>query len=411
MKIITMNRNLFLLLCGQFVSQIGDKFYAIAVAYWVLQATHAPSIMGIVLFSSMAPAIVVGFLAGGIIDSFSRKIFLISTDMIRGLVVTAVVVTYYMGVLNLSVIIVAGVVLSVCSAFFDPTVQAVIPQIVKQEALNEANAKSQFLSGIALVVGPLLGGICVAWWGYGFVFLLNALSFFVASALASMIVIQPEIKEAQSKKKIKENIRDGFQYIFNKRSILSIVSVVAILHFFVGSVQVIMPVFAVTLQGNGAQNLGYLETFYGMGVILTGFLLSLISINHKEKKFMYRSICLIGLIYSVFGILSNSGIRNIVPYFFVFFLMSAAVVCISTCYRTILQKNVENEMAGRVFGIIGSVGNFTLPLAILIFGVLLDWFQSGQLLLFCGILLTILGLILFKMDRKRTAASGDHSIN
>ncbi len=405
MKIININKNFYLLLCGQLISQIGDKFYALALAYWVLQNTHSPSMMGLVLFSSMAPAIVVGFLSGGIIDFFSRKILLVSTDIIRGLVVTAVVASYYTEVLNLNIIIAAEVVLSICSAFFDPTVQAVIPQIVNKDELTEANAKSQFLGGVALVAGPLLGGLCAAWWGYGFVFSFNALSFFIASILASLIVIKPELKETHFKKKIKENIFDGFKYVFSKRSIISIVSVVAILHFFVGSVQGIMPVFAVTLKGNGAQNLGYIESFYGAGVILTGLLLSLISISNKEKKFMYGGICFIGMVYAVFGILSNSGVHVIFPYYFIFFLMSSAVVGISTCYRAILQKNIENEMAGRVFGIIGSVGNFTYPVAMLIFGVLLDWFKYGQLLIFCGILILILGLVLFKLNRQSTIVS------
>jgi MFS family permease len=405
MKIININKNLYLLLCGQLISQMGDKFYALALAYWVLQTTHSPSMMGLVLFSSMAPAIVAGFLSAGIIDLYSRKTLLVGTDIIRGLVVTAVATSYYIGVLNLYIIIVAEVILSICSAFFDPTVQAVIPQIVNKEELTEANAKSQFLGGIALVAGPLLGGICAAWWGYGFVFSFNALSFFIASILASMLAIKPVLREAHFKKKIKENIFDSFIYVFYKRSIISIVSVVAILHFFVGSVQVIMPVFAITLKGNGAQNLGYIESFYGIGVILTGFLLSLISINNKERKFMYGGICFIGLIYMAFGILSNSGIHDIFPYFFIFFLMSSAVVGISTCYRAILQKNVENVMAGGVFGIIGSVANFTYPLAILIFGVLLDWFQYGQLLIFCGILIIILGLVLLRLNRESTVAS------
>lgn len=405
MKIMEINKNLYLLLCGQLISQIGDKFYALALAYWVLQTTHSPSRMGLVLFSSMAPAIVAGFLSGGIIDLFSRKTLMVCTDIIRGLVVTVVAAAYYTGVLNLYIIIAAEVVLSLCSAFFDPTVQAVIPQIVEEEELTKANAKSQFLGGIALIAGPLLGGICAAWLGYGFVFSFNALSFFTASFLASMLVIKPALSETSSKKKIKENIYDSFKYVFSKRSIISIVSVVAILHFFVGSVQVIMPVFAVTLKGNGAKNLGYIESFYGMGTILTGFLLSLISIRGREKKVMYGGICFIGLIYGAFGLLSYSDVHDIFPYFFIFFFISVGVVGISTCYHAILQINVENEMAGRVFGIIGSVGNFTYPVAMLIFGALLDWFQYGQLLIICGIIIIVLGLVLLKLNSQGTVGS------
>ncbi|WP_020428817.1 MFS transporter, partial [Paenibacillus riograndensis] len=308
MKKIKINPNLSLLLSGQLISQIGDKFYALALAYWVLQTTGSPSLTGLVLFFSMAPAIITGLFSGGIIDFFNRKKLMVNIDIIRGLVVSIVAISYYAGALNMPIIITAQVILSICSAFFDPTVQAVIPQIVEKGELISANARSQFVSGVSLVVGPLLGGICAAWLGYGFIFSFNAFSFFVAAFLAASLVIKPVTYTEPSKKKIRENIQEGYKYIFKNRSIILIVTVVAILHFFVGSVQVIMPVFALTLKGNGAQNLGIIESFYGTGVIVTGFILSLTSINGQEKKYMYGGIGFIGLVYMVFGILSNSGV-------------------------------------------------------------------------------------------------------
>src|SRR5689334_18807907 len=114
MNKVSLNKNLYFLLSGQFISQIGDKFYALALAYWVLQTTKSPSMMGLVLFSSMAPAILTGFFAGGIIDFFNRKTLLVNTDVIRGFVVTAVVVSYYSGVLNFLIIIAAEIILSIC---------------------------------------------------------------------------------------------------------------------------------------------------------------------------------------------------------------------------------------------------------------------------------------------------------
>ena len=44
-----MNRDLRLLLSGQLVSQIGDKFHMLAVAFLVLKTTGSPAKMGIVL--------------------------------------------------------------------------------------------------------------------------------------------------------------------------------------------------------------------------------------------------------------------------------------------------------------------------------------------------------------------------
>lgn len=50
-----MNRNLVLLLSGQLISQIGDKFHMLAVAFLVLKTTGSPAKMGLVLFCSVFP--------------------------------------------------------------------------------------------------------------------------------------------------------------------------------------------------------------------------------------------------------------------------------------------------------------------------------------------------------------------
>jgi hypothetical protein len=56
---------LYLLIAGQFISQIGDKFYALALAFWVLKVTGSSSKMGMVIFFAMAPSILLGFFIGG----------------------------------------------------------------------------------------------------------------------------------------------------------------------------------------------------------------------------------------------------------------------------------------------------------------------------------------------------------
>ncbi len=56
MKLL-MNKNLALLLSGQFVSQIGDKFYMLALAIWVLDTTNSPAMMGAVFFIAVTAAL------------------------------------------------------------------------------------------------------------------------------------------------------------------------------------------------------------------------------------------------------------------------------------------------------------------------------------------------------------------
>jgi MFS transporter, DHA3 family, macrolide efflux protein len=81
------NRNFTLLWLGKIISQLGDKFYAIALAWWILQKTNSPSIMGLFLLTSVLPGILLGFFAGALTDRWKRKTMLVVTDIIRGCLV------------------------------------------------------------------------------------------------------------------------------------------------------------------------------------------------------------------------------------------------------------------------------------------------------------------------------------
>jgi MFS family permease len=395
-------KDLYLLIAGQFISQIGDKFYALALAFWVLKVTGSSSKMGLVIFFAMAPSILLGFFIGGIIYRFDRKTLLVVSDVFRGLVIGFVMIVYFLGHFNLVVIIVAQILLSIASAFFTPTVQAVIPQIVDKEHISAANAKSQLASGISMVAGPVLGGLAVSYLGYAFVFIFNAVSFVAAAVFEALMNIGSSSGASEKAGSMKGSIKEGYNYIFGRKKILIIISIVAIIHFFAGSIQVVIPVLANRLNGNGAQNLGYIETSYGLGVIAAAFLLNVFSISRKEEKTMFGGVSDLGLIFIAFAVLAGFGIKSNIPYYVVFLLISLTVIIISTAYQTILQKNVENTMAGRVFGIIGSIGNLTLPAATLVFGFLMDRYRIEKLTGICGAAIISISVLLFIVYGRRT---------
>ena len=124
------NRNLNLLLGGQLVSQVGDKFHMLAVAFLVLKTTGSPAKMGLVLFCSIFPGMILGIVAGAIIDRYNRKIIIVFADVARGVIVLAMSFLYVAELLSFPLLLLTQVLISVCTAFFDPAIPAVLPQIV-----------------------------------------------------------------------------------------------------------------------------------------------------------------------------------------------------------------------------------------------------------------------------------------
>ena len=397
------NKNLNLLLCGQLVSQTGDKFYMLALSFMVLDTTGSAAKMGLVLFAGMLPLVAAGLFSGVIVDRVNRKKIIVLTDILRGVIVSLVSLLYLQGTLTFGMILLSQVLLGINSAFFNPAIPSVIPMIVKKEDLSKANAKTQFISGFSNIAGPALGGIIVSLYGYFIVFALNAISYFASALFESFLKI-PSIK-TDPHERFSFAFKEGYRYIYSDQKLMIILFMVFIIHFFVGSIEVSIPVIANHLPGRGPANMGYIQTAFGIGAVIMALLLSYLSISDRESCMLFAAVAFIGLFLFLIGF-SGFYVPYFVVYLVLFLLFSSAIILAGTSFQSLIQKNTEPEMTGRVFGVVSSVGNFSIPLAMLVYGFLLESFNSHLLLTISGlmiILITVFSSLLYRKQEEAMA--------
>jgi len=382
-----LNKNLALLLSGQLVSQIGDKFHMLAVAFLVLKTTGSPAKMGLVLFCSVFPGMLLGFVSGAFLDRYSRKVIIVGADLVRGLIVSALCVLFYFESLSFQALLLAQILLSVCTAFFDPAIPTIIPQIVKKDQLTRANSRAQFVSGISTIIGPILGGFSVAWTGYLPVFIINAASYLVSAGFESFIRLPALENKSSGRTRILDDVMAGCRYIYGRKSLIVILVMVGVIHFFVGSIEAVIPVFATDLKGGGAENIGFIQTCFGLGTVIAALVISIQSIDNREAVVLFGSVMLIGLVLILMAAIHMSGTRTPIPFLVAFVAVGGLIIFAGTSFRSILQKQVDDTMMGRVFGFVSSVGNISIPLATLIYGFLLEYVPHNVILAASGCLL------------------------
>jgi len=387
------NRNLGLLLGGQLVSQIGDKFHMLAVAFLVLKTTGSPAKMGLVLFCSVFPGMLLGFVSGAFLDRYSRKAIIVAADVARGVIVAAICLLFYHQALSFAVLLVAQVLISACSAFFDPAIPAIIPQIVERGQLPRANSQTQFVSGISTIVGPVLGGLTVAWAGYLPVFIINAGSYLLSAGFESFIRLPATERTASGGTKIADDIVDGCRYVYRRRNLVIILIMVGVIHFFVGSIGAVIPVLASDLKGAAAENIGFIQTFFGIGTVLAALFISIRNIKQNEARILFGSVFFIGSALLSIGGLHLSGLRLILPYLVLFLALGGLIIAAGTSFRSMIQKETENRMMGRVFGFVSSVGNASIPLAMLISGFLMEYVPHSVVLAASGAALLPISIV------------------
>jgi MFS family permease len=392
------NRNFFMLLSGQFVSQIGDKLHMIALSFWVLKTTGSTAKMGAVLAASLLPSLVMGFFSGAFIDRYNRKNIIIGTDLLRGIILALFAVFFYFEWISFYMILAMQMLLSVNAAFFDPTIPSIIPQIVDEKDLAAANSKHQFVNGFSTIAGAFLGGIFISMFGYLWVFVVNALSFLLSAFFECFIKIPPLQKdkiEKREKTGILLDLKQGYQYILSDKALLIILFMVMVIHFFVGSIEIFMPVIAHAISDDGARNLGFFQAALGLGTIIMAVILSVKNISGKEKFTLFGSIFLIGVLYIAGSFFAGNEIIIMGLYLTMIFLFGCCIICAGISFKTLLQKKIDNSFAGRVFAVVGSVGNSSIPGAMIVYGFLMEKYEFQDLLMISGLVLVPLSIISF----------------
>lgn len=400
------NKNLNLLLLGQLVSQTGDKFYMLALSMMVLETTGSPAKTGMVLFAGLLPVVGAGLFSGVVVDRFNKKAILILTDLFRGLIVSFVALQYARDALGLGTILVSQVLLGLNSAFFNPTVPSIIPGIVKKENLSQANARTQFVSGISNILGPAAGGILVAQTGYFAVFALNALSFFASAGFECLLQI-PSLASGP-RESLSSSLKQGYLAIFRDTKLKNILLMVFVIHFFVGCLEVAIPVIADLLPGQGAANMGGIQAAFGMGSVLMALALSHIRMNARASVLLYSAVALIGIIISLIGI--SRGFNPGVPLtMFLFGGVGGCIILAGTSFQTLIQNRTQPQMIGRVFGVVSALGNFSIPFAMLVYGFFFEAFDLGRVMGISGLLILVVAAGSFLSYGKREKAAEANS--
>ena len=129
------SKGYFPLWLGQLASSFGDTLQYIALVVLVFQITGQGIAVAGLVAAEILPVLMLGPIAGVVIDRFSRKSVLIGADLFRaGLAMSLV---WPQGAWH-AYLVAAG--MAAGNTFFNPTVQAVIPVLTTEDQRLAANS-------------------------------------------------------------------------------------------------------------------------------------------------------------------------------------------------------------------------------------------------------------------------------
>jgi predicted MFS family arabinose efflux permease len=223
LRLVRGNRNFRRLWMAQIVSEIGDWFYTLSIYTLLLQLTGHASSVALALVLQVLPQTLVGPTAGVVNDRLRRKHVMIAADLVRVVVVLAMLLVRSRS----TVWLVYPLLLAetTMAAFFEPARSSVIPNIAAQGEVLIANTLSSATWSMNLLIGASVGGLVAAFFGREAVFVLNALSFLASAILiAGMHFAEPHAESAPPLRPRDladfSPVLEGIRYVRNHRTLL-----------------------------------------------------------------------------------------------------------------------------------------------------------------------------------------------
>ena len=180
------------------------------------------------------------------------------------------------------------VLYGVGDAIFAPNFQAVVPDVVPQRLLVEANSLQQLAEPVAFrFAGPAIGGLLVAAFGSGAAFAVDACTFLVSMVCVALMKPLPVARE-DSGATVLEDIREGARFVRSQRWLwATLLSAAVTLLLFLGPFEVLLPFIVRNELGGDAAVLGVILGASGVGAIVSGVLLGQHGIGRRFVLWAY----------------------------------------------------------------------------------------------------------------------------
>jgi MFS family permease len=341
------NRDFRLLWVGMTVSLLGDGITTIALVWQAYEISNAPTAFSMVGFSMAVPHVVLLLVGGAVSDRFDRRKVMLAADLLRMFAVTALGALSLSGHIEIWNMMAIAAIYGAGTAFFGPAFDAIVPDLVPEAELTQANSLDQFVRPAAFrMVGPALGGWLIAAFGgrCGGAFLLDGATFAVSAVCLLSMRAHRAPGEGRPSTSMVSEIREGFRYVRTQVWLWGtfLAATLAYLIFW-GPAEVLLPFIVKEEMGGSASDLGFILAAGGIGAMFAAVVMGNRSMPRRQMTFMYLVWTVSTLMIAGYGLVRFPW--QAMAFCFSFNALESAGLIV---WITTKQRLVPGRLLGRV---------------------------------------------------------------
>ena len=349
---------------GNLLSNVGTWMQNIAQGWLVLELSNSAFWLGVVGFAASAPMLVFTLLGGVIADRVDRRRLMLRTQAAMMLFAFLLAGLTWAKAINVPEIVLLAFATGVAMSLNAPSYQALVPQLVPKEDLNNAIALNSAQFNFSRVVGPTLGGFAMAALGVGGNFFLNGVSF-LAVIFALRKIHYPPPAPDDGSATMWQHLAEGFRYVYDRREMMTLITLVGLASIFGIPYLMFIPLFARDILHVRETGLGLLMAFSGLGALFGALTIAWLGRARRRGRFVvgWGVVFFTAIILFCFSrsFALSSALLMVIGYSMV--LMVATV-------NALLQHLSSDQMRGRVMSMYATAFLGFAPVGSLIAGSL-----------------------------------------
>jgi DHA3 family macrolide efflux protein-like MFS transporter len=380
----------FTIWTGQAFSLVGSRVLEFALIWWLTQLTGSATVLATATLMWVVPQVFLGPVAGALVDRWNRRVVMIVADSLIALVALWLAYLFWTGSIQIWHVYAGLLVRAIGGCFHWPAMQASTSLMVPDEHLTRVAGLNQTMQGALNVIGPPLGAMLLALLPFEGIMLMDVgTAMFAVAPLFFVHVPQPERASAEledgrpAQRKapsVWSDVRAGLRYVWGWPGLFAVLIMATVLNFVVNPAFSLMPLLVKGHFGGDALQLGWLESSWGVGLVLGGLLLSAWGGFRRRVYTSLTGIVVQGVGIMLIGLAPANAFWLAVAGMFVGGVMNALV---NGPLFAVLQAVVAPDMQGRVFTVVMSMASAAWPLSLAVAGPVADavgvrpWYVVG----------------------------------
>lgn len=336
---------------GNAVSLMGTWIQRVALGWLTWELTGSATWLGIVAFADLFPAVLLGPIGGVLADRLPRITVIFVAQSLLALQALALFVLTATGIVTVWSVFALALFGGAVVGFNQPARLALVPSLVPRMDLPSAVAINSAVFNLARFIGPAIAGALIVGFGLATAFAVNALSFCAFLVALRGLKLDAEATESRAPdgRSVFGSIVDALRYVVGHPGIGVLLGMMLAASILVRPVTELLPAFADTVFGGGADLFAVLTAAFGVGATVGAVALAMRAGDQTGLARLCLAATAVAAV-ALLGFVAAGSLSMALP---AMALCGGALVVSGVSGLTLVQLSVDSAMRGRVLSLYG----------------------------------------------------------